>query len=264
MTFAVALNLGRVSNLPTVWTNALAGMVLAGGWLAPASLLLLLAAVSLAYVGGMFLNDAFDAEIDARQRPERPIPSGAVNRLTVFQCGFAMLAGSILCLGLVGNWSGTGLRPVWAGVALAAAIVFYDWHHKDNPLSPIVMALCRVLVYVAAAFCVTVDPRLSLWIGAALLFCHLIGLTYIAKHELRARAEDMWPAALLMAPLAYGVAIMLREPVAIVFWLILAGALYVAFRAIRRAWTGRRRLCGDDADRRDLAARRDARSPARA
>ena len=35
MTFADALRLGRVSNLPTVWTNALAGMVLAAGWLAP-------------------------------------------------------------------------------------------------------------------------------------------------------------------------------------------------------------------------------------
>ena len=30
MTFAVALKLGRVSNLPTVWTNALAGLVLGG------------------------------------------------------------------------------------------------------------------------------------------------------------------------------------------------------------------------------------------
>ena len=35
MTFADALRLGRVSNLPTVWTNALAGMVLGGGLLAP-------------------------------------------------------------------------------------------------------------------------------------------------------------------------------------------------------------------------------------
>ena len=33
MTFADALRLGRVSNLPTVWTNALAGMVLGGGML---------------------------------------------------------------------------------------------------------------------------------------------------------------------------------------------------------------------------------------
>jgi 4-hydroxybenzoate polyprenyltransferase len=238
MKLADALRLGRVSNLPTVWTNALAGLVLAGGWLDPAPLLLLLLAVSLAYVGGMFLNDAFDAEIDAVRRPERPIPSGAVDRGTVLLSGFALLAASILCLGLIGAWSGAGLRPAWAGLALAAAIVFYDWHHKDNPLSPVVMALCRVLVYVAAAFCATAAPPLPLWTGALLLFCHLIGLTYLAKHELRARAEDLWPTALLVAPLAYGLAIFVREPVAIVFWLALAAALFVALRAIRRRGPG--------------------------
>ena len=31
MTWADALRLGRVSNLPTIWTNLLAGIVLAGG-----------------------------------------------------------------------------------------------------------------------------------------------------------------------------------------------------------------------------------------
>ena len=31
MTLTVALRLGRVSNLPTTWTNVLAGMILAGG-----------------------------------------------------------------------------------------------------------------------------------------------------------------------------------------------------------------------------------------
>ena len=30
------------------------------------------------YIGGMYLNDAFDRDIDARERPERPIPSGHV------------------------------------------------------------------------------------------------------------------------------------------------------------------------------------------
>ena len=42
MSWQVALRLGRVSNLPTVWTNTLTGIVLAGGALAsPATLPLL-------------------------------------------------------------------------------------------------------------------------------------------------------------------------------------------------------------------------------
>ncbi len=110
MTLRDALILGRVSNLPTVWTNMLVGLVLAGGVVggaaADAKTLPLLLALSLFYVGGMYLNDAFDAALDALERPERPIPSGRVGRGTVFALGFAMLGGGLallLWLGLAGG-----------------------------------------------------------------------------------------------------------------------------------------------------------------
>ena len=70
------LVLGRVSNLPTVWSNCLAGWWLSGGgnfWKLP----LLLLGISALYTGGMFLNDAFDADFDRQRRASRPIPSGA-------------------------------------------------------------------------------------------------------------------------------------------------------------------------------------------
>jgi len=238
MTFADALRLGRVSNLPTVWTNALAGLVLAGGTLSPGWLVLLMLSVSLAYVGGMYLNDAFDADIDARERPHRPIPSGRVPRETVFVAGYAMLAVSVIGLGVIGDWNGTGLRAGAAGLVLALLIVLYNRRHKESPLSPVVMGLCRVLVYVSAALCATEHPPLSLWIGAALLLCHLIGLTYVAKHELRPRMGDAWPVAVLLVPLAYGVWIVIWNPTAAAFWLALGGALYVALRAIQRRGPG--------------------------
>jgi 4-hydroxybenzoate polyprenyltransferase len=238
MSFADALRLGRVSNLPTVWTNALAGLVLAGGTLAPGWLVLLMLSVSLAYVGGMYLNDAFDAEIDARERPDRPIPSGRVARETVFAAGFAMLATAVIVLGVVGEWNGTGLRAGAAGLVLALLIVLYNRRHKENPLSPLVMGLCRVFVYVSAALCVTEQPPAPLWIGAALLLCHLIGLTFVAKHELRPRMEDVWPVAILLLPLAYAVWIVIWNPPAMVLWLIFGGTLYVALRAIQRRGPG--------------------------
>ena len=98
MSWQVALRLGRVSNLPTVWTNTLAGIVLASGTLVDARAPLLLVALSLFYVGGMYLNDAFDAELDAKERPERPIPSGQISARTVFIAGFAMLGLGLLLL----------------------------------------------------------------------------------------------------------------------------------------------------------------------
>src|SRR6266498_3888642 len=91
------LALGRVSNLPTVWSNCLAGWWLGGGgnfqklpWL--------LAGTTFLYVGGMFLNDAFDTEFDQQRRKERPIPSGAISSRTVWQFGFVWLALGVACL----------------------------------------------------------------------------------------------------------------------------------------------------------------------
>ena len=130
---AIALRLGRVSNLPTVWTNVLAGVVLAGGEAYLPLLVPLLAAMSAMYVGGMYLNDAFDREFDARTRPDRPIPAGLVRPATVFAAGFGLLALGVLLL------TPAGAAPALAGLVLAATIVFYDLHHRGNPFRPLVM-----------------------------------------------------------------------------------------------------------------------------
>src|SRR5260370_18068046 len=94
----VYLRLGRVSNLPTVWTNVLAGVVLAGGRPEPRLLIFLWTALSFFYVGGMFLNDAFDPGLDAREPPERPIPSGPIGAAEVYAFGYAILTAGILLL----------------------------------------------------------------------------------------------------------------------------------------------------------------------
>lgn len=201
----VYLKLGRVSNLPTVWTNVLAGVVLAGGRPEPRLLILLWTALSFLYVGGMLLNDAFDHELDARERPERPIPSGQIGAAEVYALGYAMLAAGILLLGAEAFLFG-GRRswaPVGAGAILAGAIVLYDAWHKGNPLSPLLMGLCRMLVYAIAALAVT--PRLdAAVIGAALvLLAYLIGLTAVAKQENLKKPGNLWPLPFLFAPFVY-------------------------------------------------------------
>jgi 4-hydroxybenzoate polyprenyltransferase len=239
-----ALILGRVSNLPTVWTNTLVGLALsggaAGGAAGGARALPLLLALSLFYLGGMYLNDAFDAARDAVERPERPIPSGRVGRGTVFALGFAMLGSGLalllwLGLGLAG---GTGYWPAAAGLALAAAILFYDWDHKDNPLSPLVMGLCRVLVYVTAGLSVAVPLPAPLWLAAGALLCYLIGLTYIAKQENLGRVANLWPLGFLAAPLAYGAVLIAERPWAALPWLALVAWMAMALWFLRRRGPG--------------------------
>jgi 4-hydroxybenzoate polyprenyltransferase len=237
---ALALRLGRISNLPTVWTNVLVGALLAGGRLGEARLPVLMLALSLFYIGGMFLNDAFDRGFDAEHRPERPIPSGQVSAQQVFTIGFGLLALGMAAVAVVGR--GADGVPAWraiaASTALAAAIVFYDAHHKGNVLSPLVMGLCRVLVVLTAAFGVAATLPASVELAAAALLCHLIGLTYIAKQEHLDRIGSLWPLGFLAVPVLYGLSLALSAPVA---WLPLAlylGVLLFALALLRRRARG--------------------------
>jgi 4-hydroxybenzoate polyprenyltransferase len=241
MRWAVALRLGRVSNLPTVWTNTLAGIVLAGGNVGDRRTLPLLVALSLFYVAGMYLNDAYDAEIDARERPERPIPSGQVSAETVFTVGFGMMALGLALLVWVGYGvrGGTGIGPVLSGLGLGAAIVMYNRRHKDNPLSPVLMGICRVLVYVTAGLALAPELPAPLRIGALLLLCYLIGLTYVAKQETLGEVRNLWPLVFLAAPVAYALAQALESPSAAA--LSLAFTLWVGIAL----WFLRRRQPGD-------------------
>jgi 4-hydroxybenzoate polyprenyltransferase len=227
-----ALRLGRVSNLPTVWTNTLAGAVLAGAGAFGPEFAVMLLAFSLFYTGGMFLNDAFDAAFDAAQRPERPIPSGEISGREVFGYGFGMMAGGVALLAWI------GVAPALAGLTLAAAITYYDWNHKGNLLSPVVMGICRVLVVVGAGLGYTLAPPDALWIGAALMLCYLIGLTYVAKQENLGSVENLWPLAFLAAPVAYGAWLAAAQPVVGGFWLLFSGWMLVALWFLRRRRKG--------------------------
>jgi len=210
------LLLGRISNLPTVWSNALVGIALASAAQAAAGIALpapsnahvlaLAVALSLLYVGGMYLNDAFDRAFDAVHRPERPIPSGAVSARAVLSLGFGMLAAGIALSGYCGFARTGTFAAALAAAALAALIVLYDLHHKGNPLSPVLMGLCRVLVYVTAALATHAAYSPALALASVALLGYLIGLTFIAKHETGGSIVRFWPLVPLVFPALYGFA----------------------------------------------------------
>lgn len=198
------LKLGRVSNLPTVWSNTLAGVVLAGAIGINSTSLLLLLAMTLAYIGGMFLNDAYDVDIDTLERPERPIPAGIIRASTVFILGYGMLFSSIVLVAVTANSLSTSNYAVIAAIALSLCIILYNVWHKQNPLSPLIMGGCRMLVYITAAYTLVPDPNKAVFIGALVTLCYLIGLTYIAKHENSQSRFSAWPIAFLIVPVVFG------------------------------------------------------------
>lgn len=239
MKLSVLLRLSRASNLPTVWTNVLAGVALAGGsWRAPGIALVMLA-LSLFYTAGMFLNDAFDREFDARMRPDRPIPAGEISAASVFSLGLSMLGAGLAILLVVGLLpGGTGWGPAFGGVFLCCAIVLYDAHHKENAFGPVVMGACRMLVYLIAALAVAAKPRPDVYIGAVVLLCYLIGLTYAAKKEHLNRLEHFWPLVLLGVPILYGASFILAQPVVLLPLALLAGWTMIALRRLVRRGPG--------------------------
>jgi len=231
MNVSTAFALGRVSNLPTVWSNALAAIVLGGGSLVAARTGAALLGLSLLYVAGMFLNDAFDREFDRRFRPERPIPSGRTTARAVFTAGFVQLALGACVL------AACGALAAATGVALAAVIVLYDAWHKGNPASPALMGACRMLAYLCAAAAVVQSVPDAVWLAALVCFSYLIGLTYIAKQETLQRIGNLWPLAFLAAPIVYGAALSPGRP--LVAAITLALLLWVGVFVLRLLRLGR-------------------------
>jgi len=170
------LTVARVSNLPTVWTNVLAGIVAAGAFSWNAWWWLGVAA-SLLYTGGMYTNDAFDAPIDAVRRSDRPIPAGEVWRSSAFVVGFALLfLGLVAALHVRAN-----AAVATAGASLVGAVTYYNVRHKQDALAPIVMGACRGLVYILAGAAAAVVLPLAVWVGAGCVTVYVILLTVIAK-----------------------------------------------------------------------------------
>jgi hypothetical protein len=239
------LELGRVSNLPTVLSNVLCGAALSGQPLRAAPLVLATSAGALFYVGGMFLNDAFDAAIDATERPERPIPSGRVTRERVLALGFGMLAAGLVLLAIAafGGFSPAGAPLVAAGMVTALAVVVYDRWHKGLAWSPVVMGVCRAGLYVIGALAVSERLDRGVALAALTLLLYIVGLTHIARFENASALGRAWPTAFVFAP----VALALTSPIAMlregrVVLLLAAVSVLWSLRALLYAKSGGRHI----------------------
>jgi len=187
------LILGRVSNLPTVWSNCLAGWWLGGGgsW---GGLLMLCVGATCIYLGGMYLNDAFDAQFDQQHRPERPIPSGAIGAADVWGWGFGWLFAGLAC------FVGFGKTAMIFALLLSLTVLVYDAVHKLFAFSPVLMAFCRLfLILLAASISSTGVTGLAIWSGLVLA-CYIAGLSFLAQGESVQSPLRFWPCLLLAAP----------------------------------------------------------------
>ena len=223
------LMLGRASNLPTVWSNCLAGWLLGGGGENWPRFALLCGGATLLYLGGMYLNDAFDAEFDTQHRRERPIPSGVITEKTVWRIGLALLAGGFALLVPL------GFATTVLATFLAASILLYDAVHKMVTFSPVLMALCRLLLYLVAASAAAEGVTgLAMWSAIALAF-YITGLSCLARKESTGVVIQFWPQLLLVVPVLLALLVNdgLSRPKA---WSVAAILVLWSARSLRSAW----------------------------
>ena len=127
---------------------------------------------------------------------------------------------------------------MFGGLGLGAAIVLYNRRHKGNPLSPVLMGICRMLVYLTAGLAIAPELPAPLLIGALLLLCYLIGLTYVAKQETLGEVQNLWPLLFLAAPVVYGLRIATEGPASALLLLIFVAWIGVALWFLKRRRPG--------------------------
>lgn len=172
------LDLCRISNLPSVWTNVLCAAVLAAGRFSLATFLFPALALSCFYLAGMCLNDICDAAHDARHRPSRPIPSGRISRrgawvltILLFVVGTSALLGTPFMQGF------------YAAFLLMAVIVWYDFQHKQNPFSVLLMAFCRFLVFAVTSLALTGGLPAEVMTAGGIQFTYVVCISLVARYE---------------------------------------------------------------------------------
>ena len=137
--FRSYLRLLRIPNVFTAFANVVAGVCLArGGRFERHDVGIVLASGCL-YCAGMVWNDYYDRDIDAEERPERPIPSGEVTPFAA-----AALGGGLFGLGLA-LASMHGALSLLCAVLLCATILLYDASLKASAFGPWAMGSCRSL-----------------------------------------------------------------------------------------------------------------------
>jgi len=191
------LRLVRISNHGTVIADVAAGFLVAAGlrgeiaWPPPALWWVIAAAVAL-YAGGMVLNDAYDLDLDRLERPERPLPRGAIARDAAFAAGGLLLAGGAAAA-CGGAWTAGTPWPAAAAAALVAVIWSYDALLKPTLFGPVAMGACRGLAWLLG-LTAGGGPHGWQWLLPLGMGTYVAGITLFARHEATAAGDEAPPA----------------------------------------------------------------------
>lgn len=180
------LELMRPGNCLMAGIAALIGLLMAGGLkpliggLEPLDALGIFIIVFLITGAGNAINDYFDRDIDAINRPDRPIPSGRVKPAAAFRWSLALFS-----LGCVLAWL---LNPICFAIALvnSALLYFYARNLKATPL-----AGSLTVAYLTGSTFIFGGATLSLDGARATMFPAILSGMVTLSREIEKAIEDM-------------------------------------------------------------------------
>lgn len=208
------LRLMRPANVVTSISDVLAGVAIAGYFFNPEAyfsaadyvqvpenyfvpvLLLVISTVGL-YSGGIIMNDVFDAELDEKERPERPIPSGLISKRAATIFGGICFFIGLFAAGLYSKQS------QYLAAAIMVSCLIYDRFLKHHALfGPLNMGLCRGLNLLLGVSIIN-SSILQWWPLALIPIVYISSITMISRGEVHGGSKRM----LHFGAILYGIVI---------------------------------------------------------
>lgn len=152
----------------------------------------LLVVHALLYAGGIMMNDVFDAELDSRQRRERPIPSGRLTKTQVRTVAQVIQIVAVLIALL--------LEPYWAvwSILIIGTTYWYNASAKHSIiLGPAVMGICRALNFLLPLSANVYYLEYG-WSVALLPLVYIAGITLSSQYEVEGGSKRPQLAAMVL------------------------------------------------------------------
>jgi 4-hydroxybenzoate polyprenyltransferase len=180
------LRLMRLANIVTAMSDILAGVAIVGfltiDQFSLIPILLLICSTIGLYGGGVVMNDYFDADLDQKERPERPIPSGLIARGEALVLGVALLSFGIVMAAFVYYFNYQSISGIIALLIAVAALIYDKWGKHHSSLGPLNMGICRGLNLL-------LGMSISVEAMSQHIFIAIIPVIYIAAITLISRGE---------------------------------------------------------------------------
>ena len=226
------LQLVRLPNAFTAVADVAAGFLACGGVAGDWRQGVLIAAASAClYSGGIVLNDVCDLDVDRRERPRRPLPSGRV------ALGWArILATLLLAAGLAIAAVATGASAAVAAILVGLIVLYNTWAKRVSVIGPLCMGSCRFANVVLGG---TAAGGASFpWIPAVLIAGLVVGATMLSRDEVAGgERRGVLGASAVVGVIVMLAALWLRAGGRDAWgWVFLAAFLAFTMPGLVRAW----------------------------